>query len=186
MMDVVKNLLLLLDGLACHVHELVVGNTDGVLLQRLVDSLLHLLSLIFGPEERLSDSTDAPNLLRAPSAISDLLKTAKLGPSGHGSFHSHSLLFPLSGVLISLSALSVPKEAIACMPEALSSAESDARVIKAFVASNAFDIGMFRQLADVDSWVDVFLLQRPAAAQPHPQGPNLLHYLVYSVEMMVI
>ena len=87
MLDLTTKLLLLTDAMCCHLHTLLIDKADGVLLQRLVDSLLHLLSLSAGPQARLFPPRDEALARR-------------MGVSAY--LRPHVVLFPLAGALISL------------------------------------------------------------------------------------
>jgi hypothetical protein len=172
MVDVTQKLLLLIDALFCHLHRELLGSSCSVscsvVLQRLVDSLLHLLSLTAGPNARLFDTRD-------PATVRRMGGTWHLRP--------HNLLLPLAAALISLV---LPEErqmprasggkhsAAEAQREGRQEVESSrkllcANVMKALVCSPSFDIQRFRELANVRSWVDTSLL----SLTPASGGPRL-------------
>jgi hypothetical protein len=164
MVDVTQKLLLLIDALFCHLHRELLGSSCSVscsvVLQRLVDSLLHLLSLTAGPNARLFDTRD-------PATVRRMGVTWHLRP--------HNLLLPLAAALISLV---LPEERQMPRPSGgkHSAAEAQreggqevANVLKALVCSPSFDIQRFRELANVRSWVDTSLL----SLTPASGGPRL-------------
>ena len=108
---------------------------QGVLLQRLADSLLHLLSLTASPTARLVHTAEERG--------------------GHGGcmaqFRPHVLLLPLAA---SLAELVMPLNSARTPPLGEGgAAEEDARVVKVLVSSAAFDIEFFRFLANVEGWL---------------------------------
>jgi hypothetical protein len=157
MVDVTQKLLLLIDALCCHLHRELLSSSCSVVLQRLVDSLLHLLSLTAGPNARLFDTRDDTTVRR-------------MGVTWH--LRPHNLLLPLAAALISLvlpEERQMPRPSCGrhCAAEAQREGGQEvANVLKALVCSPSFDIQRFRELANVRSWVDTSLL----SLAPAPGG----------------
>ena len=104
-------------------------------MQRLADSLLHLLSLTASPTARLVHTAEE--------------RGGKEGCMAQ--FRPHVLLLPLAA---SLAELVMPLNSARTPPLGEGgAAEEDARVVKVLVSSAAFDIEFFRFLANVEGWL---------------------------------